>query len=368
MYLLEFEGQAGGAARTNTGATSKVRVNHAIGGWDYGDWSISLDKDRKVYNLDMKVTVGVHEGSINYVIDRGSWSYNQKSSGYACGTGHTIANQLTYNPELDQWARLCWTDWNDEDGACSNDEACKSDEDWNTKLWATYFQTLPDGERAQILKLPGAGPGIGTYRNRGPGGVSSIVSLGAQGWLGVGYRPLGLSGREAKNKLQNEADKEFSSLPLTVTIVKLPPSSSNCGSQCTNFTDLSGLPGAALWNYDGASGALGFVNAQRLSKENELLVGYATKISHPVSSLEPEFRVAKITTSGEVLATQRLTGTGWGEGNMWVRLSNGCIAFPFVWKGAPGAVYGNRNQNSSDLSGFSRNLRITVLCDSWLAA
>ena len=30
----------------------------------------------------------------------------------------------------------------------------------------------------------------------------------------------------------------------------------------------------------------------------------------------------------------------WGEDNVWVRLSSGCVAMPFVWDHAPGADYG----------------------------
>jgi len=336
MYLLEFTGN-GAASRTNHGASSTVRVNAAIGGWMYGNWAISLDSASQTYVIDLKVTVGSHEGSMNVAIDRASWSWNRAlSSGYACGTGHTMANQLTYSPELGTWARLCWTDGND---------------DQQGGVWAHYFQTIESEqtERSQILTLPEA-------RNvRGMGGVASIVSLGAQGWIGVGYRPLPAHAANPNEEQQ-----------LTVTLVNLPSSSNDCGSQCTTFTDLPELPGRALWNYDGAHGALGFVNAQRSRGADELLIGYATRINRNGGNWPaPEYRVAKVNTAGEILTTQKLQDVGWGEEDMWVRLSNGCVAFPFVWDSAPGAEYGNNGGvGEAATARMSNSLRVTVLCDS----
>ena len=75
----------------------------------------------------------------------------------------------------------------------------------------------------------------------------------------------------------------------------------------------------------------------------------------------PTYRVAKVSPSGEILRIKELSGTGWGEDNVWVRLANGCIAFPFVWSGAPGADYGNNGP--SDSSGMSNKLKVTVICD-----
>ena len=59
---------------------------------------------------------------------------------------------------------------------------------------------------------------------------------------------------------------------------------------------------------DGSNGALGFVNMQALGPLSEpmLLVGYATKVKHAGEDYPPlEFRIAKLSTAGEVLATAR---------------------------------------------------------------
>merc|ERR1719199_1517155 len=137
-----------------------------------GSWVVSLNKDRTTYVLDLKVTAGGHEGSTNLAIDRDTWAYNRPlSAGWACGVGHTEGNQLTYSPELDKWARLCWTDGNSGIGTD------------NTNKWATYFQTLPkqagNTREMQILKLPGGdktGNGVHPAQTDGPGGVATIIS------------------------------------------------------------------------------------------------------------------------------------------------------------------------------------------------
>ena len=43
-----------------------------------------------------------------------------------------------------------------------------------------------------------------------------------------------------------------------------------------------------------------------------------------------------------------------------VRLAGGCAAFPFVWDSQPGYRYGNRGDSGE--SGFSREMRVTILC------
>jgi len=362
LYVLEYTGASGGVSRTNNGPREKVRINAAIGGWYIGNWGISLDNNKDTYLIDIKSTAGGHEGSTNLAINREDWTYNQgMSDGWACGTGHTEANQLTYNRELGHWARLCWTDWND------NEEA------WT---WSHYFQTLPtngDDNREQLLSLPGRETSLNPDQSaladltpdqrteialrdgidpwtKGPGGVASIISLGNDGFLGVGYQP----------------DPNHNNLPrsqrqMTVSMVKLPATSSGC-DRCRTFTHLRELPGRSLWTYDGFSGSLGYVNAQPLTG-NEVLLGYATKIKKKDGDWPAlEYRAAKVNTDGEILATKRLRGTGWGEEDMWVRLANGCIVFPFVWDSAPGALYGNNGAGGTER--FSDELRVTVLCDA----
>ena len=121
-----------------------------------------------------------------------------------------------------------------------------------------------------------------------------------------------------------------------------------------------------MWSYNGQTGALGYVNMQRLAGDDDFLVGYATKLKHANSDYPPlEFRVAKINGAGQTLSTKKLSGAGWGEDDVWVRLSNGCVAFPAVWDSAPGALYGNNGADgNAGTERMSNTLRVTVLCDS----
>ena len=67
---------------------------------------------------------------------------------------------------------------------------------------------------------------------------------------------------------------------------------------------------------------LGFVNIQPLGalSAGTILIGYATKLKHANEDYPPlEYRVAKVSTAGEVLATKKLEGMGWGEEDVWVR-------------------------------------------------
>jgi len=350
LYLLEFTGTTDASPRTDHGAQATVCVNKAIGGYPIGNWAISLDKTSATYVLDIKVTAGGHEGSANLAINRdATWSWNEAlTNGWACGTGHTEANQLTYSPELGTWARLCWTDNND---------------DGEVDVWASYFQTLPSKGGSttpvQILKLPG-----GNEKNNnpnplyeGPGGVGNVVSLGASGWMGVGYRPAAADAGKAQLEQQ-----------LALTVINFPPSSTGCtaASPCL-FTELNNLPGVSKWNYDGSNGALGFVNMQTLGPlvDQTMLVGYATKVKHMNEDYPPlEYRIAKVSTAGEILATKKLEGTGWGEEDVFLRLTNGCVLFAFTWDSAPGALYGNNGADGTAASArFSNKLRTTVVCD-----
>jgi len=348
LYLLEYT-----TASTSGGASATVCVNKAIGGWPIGNWAVSLDKSASTYLLDLKVTAGGHEGSVNLAVDRNGWQYNAAlSAGWACGVGHTEANQLTYNSDLGTWARLCWTDGNS---------------DGTANMWASYFQTLPASGGSgtkQILKLPGGNQPNANPNPlyEGPGGAAFFISLGSAGWAGVGYRPVPADA--AKPSLEQQ---------LALSLIDLKPTSDECrpaggaehdGSAC-GFIDLVDLPGHSLWNYDGIHGALGFVNLARLGTGTDLLVGYATRIKHLNEDYPPlEYRVAKVSRSGSILATKKLEGTGWGEEDAWLALANGCVAFPFVWHEYPGAVYGNNGADgSAGTARFSNKLRVTVVCD-----
>ena len=93
----------------------------------------------------------------------------------------------------------------------------------------------------------------------------------------------------------------------------------------------------------------------------------STFLSGPGGHTAPQYRVAVVNAAGDVLMTKKIEGTGWGEDDVWVRLSNGCVAFPYVWDKAPGGVYGNqgglRRDGMKGWDGFSSEMKVTVLCE-----
>jgi len=386
LYLIEWTAGAANGRTVIDHTSNKVRVSAAIGGWPIGSWNAVLNKDKTKYLLDIKVTAGSHEGSLSYAVFRQGWKWDSvHGSDWACGTGHTEGNRVTYNPEMDLWGRLCWTDWNDEDAACAGNERCSADDNhnvWNKGLWATYFQTLPKDDRKEILKLPGHDTHTGCMTHpdicdvnpswNGAGGLQDMISLGERGWLGFGYRPVGIHEEPADDPIQ------WHNRQLAVTLANFPPRSNQCtGSQCTSqhFHDLTDLPGHSYWRFESKYGddwgGLGFVNGQLLrgadeshSGKDEVLIGYATNIRHGSSWPGYDYRVAKVTPDGQVLATLQLDGTGWGEQNKWVRVSTGCVLFPYTWADdqAPGQPYGDYYHGTENR--LSDKLRITVLCDN----
>ncbi len=128
---------------------------------------------------------------------------------------------------------------------------------------------------------------------------------------------------------------------------------------------LTDLPGHSVWSYDGDRGALGYPNMQTIGGSGDLLVGYATKTDRQNAPRAPDFRIARVDTSGTIKSTKRLHGLGWGEEDVWVSLSNGCVAFPSVWDDAsgPGGRYGNTGGQGVTTEGMSDVMRVTVICD-----
>jgi hypothetical protein len=302
----------------------------------------------------MKATTGMHEGSIGVGVQRDGWLNRQDLfQGWACGTGHTLGNKLTYNAELGTWARLCWTDNNVQNAAEPDGPYA------GTYLFAWFFQTLGSSlestSAVQISALPTA-----MYSQNSPGGTHSIIGLGTDGWMAVGFGPVGLDKVTAQQ--EGGASVPIEELQLAVWINVLPASSNGCGGspadadKC-NLNFLTCLPGQSVWKYDGESGGLGYVNVQQMTRDDEFLVGYATNINHQnTADLALTYRLAKISKDGTVHQVKTLDTGGWGEDDKWVRLSSGCVAFPFVGTAAPGGPYSTSDAGADQM-------RITVICD-----
>jgi len=346
MWLHEYTG-----GTTNVGTpAAQVVVNKAIGGAPIGNYALRIDATGSRYLVDVKATTGTHEGSLGFGITRNGWAHDTGlTTGWACGTGHTIGNRLTYNPVLNTWARMCWTDNNVRNAAEPNGPYAGS------YLFAWFFRTIPSGgSNVQISALPTA-----RYNQDSPGGPQSIISLGASGWMAVGFAPVGLDAQSALP--QDSTPRTSRQMALAINV--LPANSNDCGGgstaasgRCTwNF--LTGLPGRSVWNYDGTSGGLGYVNIEKLQRDDEFLVGYTTNINHRnTHALALNYHVAKVTKDGTFVQAMTLATGGWGEDDVWTRLSNGCVAFPHVGIARIGSSY------STGATGAD-TMRITVVCD-----
>ena len=53
MFLMEWT--QGTAGQTSLEPTSKLLVSHHVGGWDFGDLDLKLNKAKTLYAVDLKV-------------------------------------------------------------------------------------------------------------------------------------------------------------------------------------------------------------------------------------------------------------------------------------------------------------------------
>lgn len=237
-------------------ADATVVVNKAVGGSSIGNWALSLNRDKTIYILDLKITTGNHAGSLNVAVERGTWAWRSDlSTGYACGVGHTMRNRLTYNDQLGTWARLCWTDNNARNAAEPDGPFAGS------YLYGFFFQTLGLGDTSsvQISALPNA-----KYWESGPGGPHSIISLGSEGWMAVGFGPVPDNTTTNRRRLPQDV---YRTERIALAINQLPKSSNECGAtfpynnygrvkdddKC-NWKYLTDLPGHSEWTFDGVKG------------------------------------------------------------------------------------------------------------------
>jgi len=327
MYLLEYTG--GGLANS---PNTQVLVGKNIGGWNYGHWEVSLNAALTKYYVSLKTTIGSaetgwHEGETSFTILREDWS--KINSAWACGTGHIQANRVTYNKELDMWARFCWTDYNYEQNAPN----------------AMFYSTMPGTGKAAQLRSIQEREGANWNGN---GGSMNMVSLKQNGFLGTAVGPGGNGN------------------PITVGVIKVPGGQENVDGYIHNFVWLN-LPDTTedtIIPVDNDN-RIGFANLQRIGLENDnrFLLGWATGVAF--QGIPKKYFVTEIDESGCRLGSAtEMSASGWGEDNVWTRIPNsGCIAMPYVWLGeTPTGKYGDCGECTDTNAAFSQRLRITVVC------
>ena len=360
MFLIEWtKPAAGGQTDTSQEPSSKVMVSHSIGGWNYGNFALQLNKQKTTWMIDLKTTITSdpdpvwHEGSTHFAVDRGTWEMNTAlSQGWSCGTGHVQGNQLTYNTALDKWGRYCWTDGCYKEGKPAGiSGAC----------YGAFFGTVPKLDKkgpAQILFLPG-----GNTWNWNGGPMVRAVSRGAKGFLGVAVQP------------------DQSGERLTVGIIALPPDQSECRDTTNTATAAPAAAAPCVFKWLPTSslgggtntfpragkpekGAVGFANVQHIGPGGEggdrFMVGWADDVQFQGKA--KQYYVAEVDAEGTMYGeVEKLDKTGWGEEDAWAALEqSGCIAFPSGWDGdaGPGQEYGKANT----MDKMSDIMHVTVVC------
>ena len=406
MWLIEWSSRGGAAGQTALGPDKAVLVNHAIGGWSYGQSEAIISDDATRYQIGLKVAIGGHEGAISFTLARSNWL--RCCDGWTgFGDGHVHSNRLAYNKALDRWGKIGWTDGSNGVLADGSDHGDK------IGGWGTFIGTVPPGSAAhmQVDATPGGGFG----------GPQAILSRETAGFVAVAVGPdpthttvpFGVNYEQAEGeaKARNEAFKPFDR--LTVGIIKWPGTVSDCVRGAPTAEETAAgkmdcetiyIPSAYLLgntrrgdNHIPAFGdsrnivyigeKLGKPAMQHIgpngTKGERFLLGYATGLSYP--NIPEKFYLAEVDADGRVYGKpHELPGdTAWGEEDVWVQLpKSGCVAWPYAWKDASqtgGAAadtlgYGDlRNIDTTvydDISatgnkfGLSNTIRITTVCPS----
>jgi hypothetical protein len=406
MWLLEWSSRGGAAGQTRLAPDKAVLVNHAIGGWSYGQSEAIISDDATRYQIGLKVAIGGHEGAISFTLARSNWL--RCCNGWTgFGEGHVHSNRLVYNTALDAWGKIGWTDGSRGEKGDGSDHGSK------IGGWGTFIGTVPPGNGANMQ--------IDTTAGGGFGGPQAILSREANGYVAVAVGPdpthttipFGANytqqaeGAKARNEAFNPFDR------LTVGITKWPSTLNNCtrGAPTANEAaagmvdcEMKYIPSAYLLgntrrrdNHIPAMGdgrnivyigeKLGKPAMQHIGpngKEGErFLLGYATGLSYP--NIPENFYLAEVDANGRVYGEpHEVPGdTAWGEEDVWVQLpKSGCVAWPFTWKdtsqtgGAAAGTQGYGDLRNVDTTkyedigaigntfGLSNTIRITTVCPS----
>ncbi|MFK7988009.1 MAG: hypothetical protein AB8I08_18460 [Sandaracinaceae bacterium] len=371
LYLMEFTG-----GEVTSEPDSLVYVNHAVGGWRYGHHELMLNAAEDTYFVHLKVTAGPsadnrHEGMTRFGIRRTpEFEYVRINDEWGCGAGHVTTNRMAYNRSGDMWSQVCQLDTCPMPSQFSNNR-CDS---------VSFSTVTPDAASApSMMRYEGAayllemevterGSG-GANRWTMTGGVTNVLSLGADGWLALAAGP-GYAGAVEK--------------PETIGLIRLPLSMDALTPQAlmervpqfeggtqVGEQDAERYP----WNWlylpetqTDAEPRVGMANMAYFSPDGEdserLLVGWSP--STATQGITAEYVVSELDREGRLRGEPlRLMNAGWGEDNRWATMpGSGCVVFPFAWAGdAPGNDYPIES-NDRVSSDFPTTLHMTAICPS----
>jgi hypothetical protein len=349
-----------------------IYINHAAGGANYGHYELFLNAAETVYHVQQKATAGPtatnrHQGLVRYGLRRPtntnpSFEYVRTGDEWGCGNGHVEANRGAYNRSTGAWALLCGLDACGGEGSQFSTRGCRS---------ISFTSLSPQGDAAQPERLQLHGTEYLMEYNGGstwvhPGNLSTLLSLGADGWLalavgkrdplpeaqptGVGVLPIAptLEGLRATGTQHLVPSYEDGSVVGEVEVTRYP----------WQWLDLPAPQDAEAETRYGFAAMAYFDSLDEESQR--LVVGWSPTTE--TQGITSEYLVSEMDRSGNLVGSPlRLQGTGWGEDNLWQTIpATGCVAFPFAWVGeAPGANYPLEGQ---DASGYPNTMRFTLLC------
>lgn len=370
LYLLEFRGGSVDAT-----PDSIVYINHAVGGWRYGHHELALNANEDTYVVHLKVTAGPtvdnrHEGMTRVAIRRTpEFAYVPIDDEWSCGGGHVTTNRMAYNRATDRWAQVCQLD------------ACPLPSQYvNGRCDSISFSTIANASQAsppERLDYEGAASLLemqvvekdagGRNEWEKTGGVTSLLSLGADGWLALAAGP-GYPGAQSK-------PDTIGTIRLPLTLAELAPRAQTVSVPQFEGGAQVGQQDATRyqWNWlflpasqRTAPWRVGMANMAYFGTEGEaserLLAGWSPTIAF--QGITSEYVVSEIDRDGNLRGEPfRLSNAGWGEDNRWETMPrSGCVVFPFAWVGAaPGENYPAEAEGRV-ASDYPTTLRVTAVC------
>jgi len=329
-------------ANTAAPPSTKILFAKNVKGWDFGDFTMALDKEEKTYIIDSSADV-VRELTAPLSIKRGSWTRGQKVG--ECAPGHTkLENKIIHNLALDGFGRYYYLDTCPEGKEGPNGFA---------NCFSTHFGTIggdtcPEAVLLSTTQSAQTKPGSsGQSQNQGP---TSFLSRGSRGFLA----------------LTSEASTDNETNGNVIGLAALPSDHSECGSNGTickfKYLPKTMLPGQNEANRPG----IGFPNIAHIGDKGEegdrFLLGWAGGVNECISETKEHF-LGEVDADGKFYGPiLKLKDVEWGNRDNWVTMENGCVVWPFTY-----FTWGERYSNgysTNDDSRLSNVIHISVVCPS----
>lgn len=360
-------------------------INTATGGWRYSHNEIHFLCDRGDnttcneedgtggrYIAQVKATIGSHEKTVGYIIDRPNDDNDKYEIKYHGGfgggaSGHGRASRLAYNKELNAVGKI------------ASGDACKSvSEEEKQRYFRDQSASCQDAVWSKRSLIEGGQSGMQTILKRQvpsrkqvpntqTGGIYGILSLGADGWMLLGAGP----------GLDYKKDGEQVPAPAAIGVM---PVKEAANVEFKNIVDqwkwYNNSP-KKLYNKlnfpdNGETNRMGFGNIAYFGENSEttqrLLFGGVRSLSgvdYPYDqddTKKPLFFISEMNRAGDIIPNSNTmieVGYGWGEDNRWVTMDSGCVVFPWANKKGVKGEYqrGGYGVKDRDKQGFNEQIK-----------